>query len=145
MIQHIDHVNIVVSDLIKAKELFSLLGFTESDASQLSGDWISSITGLANVNASYVRMEIEGSATCLELIQYASPPPGAVHPAIGVANEIGIRHLAFKVKDIENIVHKLAQNNIQLLGPVQTYPNTGKKLVYFYGPDGILLELAEYP
>jgi catechol 2,3-dioxygenase-like lactoylglutathione lyase family enzyme len=145
MIQCIDHVNIVVSDLTKARDLFSLLGFTESDASQLSGDWISSITGLANVSAHYVRMEIEGTATRLELIEYESPLPGPAHQAIGFANEIGIRHLAFKVKDIEHIVEKLTQNDIQLLGAVQTYPNTGKKLVYFYGPDGILLELAEYP
>jgi hypothetical protein len=82
MIQCIDHVNIVVSDLTKTRDLFSLLGFTESDASQLSGDWISSITGLANVSAHYVRMEIEGTATRLELIEYESPLPGPAHLVI---------------------------------------------------------------
>jgi catechol 2,3-dioxygenase-like lactoylglutathione lyase family enzyme len=144
MIQCIDHVNIVVSNLTEAKAIFALLGFKECDASRLSGEWISSITGLPHVEARYVALEIEGSSTRLELIEYESPVSGTVHKAIGVANEVGIRHLAFRVEDIHGTVKHLLDHGIQLLGPVQTYPKTGKKLVYFLGPDGILLELAQY-
>jgi hypothetical protein len=39
----------------------------------------------------------------------------------------------------------LKGEGIDFWGEVQTYPETGKKLVYFNGPDGIILELAEYP
>ena len=145
MIQCIDHVNIVVSNLTQAKAIFALLGFTECDASRLSGEWISSITGLPNVKARYIALEIEGSPTRLELIEYESPVSGTAHKAIGIANEVGIRHLAFRVGYIKAMVKKLLDHGIKLLGPVQTYPKTGKKLVYFLGPDGILLELAQYP
>jgi hypothetical protein len=34
---------------------------------------------------------------------------------------------------------------VAFLSPVLTWAKTGKRLVYLYGPDGILLELAEYP
>ena len=145
MIESIDHINIVVSDLKKAVAFFSILGFTECGASQLSGEWISSATGLPDVSAHYVRMEIKGETTRLELIQYDAPASAPVHAAVNVANEIGIRHIAFRVENIEEIVEKLLTHDIQLFGSIQTFPDTGKKLVYFIGPDGILLELAEYP
>ena len=33
----------------------------------------------------------------------------------------------------------------EIVGNICEYPKTGKKLVYFYGPGGVLLELAQYP
>ena len=47
--------------------------------------------------------------------------------------------------DIEAEVLRLQAHGVQFISPVQTWAKTGKKLVYFYGPDGILLELARYP
>lgn len=43
------------------------------------------------------------------------------------------------------MVAALKAEGIDFWSPVQTYPETGKKLIYFYGPDDIILELAEYP
>jgi catechol 2,3-dioxygenase-like lactoylglutathione lyase family enzyme len=34
---------------------------------------------------------------------------------------------------------------IEFRSDIQTWEQSGKKIVYFYGPDGILLEFAEYP
>jgi glyoxylase I family protein len=56
-----------------------------------------------------------------------------------------LRHLAFAVTDIDATVARLAEHGVTFLSPVQTWQHTGKRLVYCYGPDGILLELAEYP
>ncbi|MFQ5688543.1 MAG: VOC family protein, partial [Candidatus Scalindua sp.] len=41
MLNKINHINIVVSDLDKAKSFFVQLGFTVGDESELSGEWIS--------------------------------------------------------------------------------------------------------
>ena len=38
----------------------------------------------------------------------------------------------------------MKSRGIEMLSEIQTYPVTGKKLVYFLGPDNILLELTEY-
>ncbi|MEJ2642213.1 MAG: VOC family protein [Desulfosarcinaceae bacterium] len=139
-----DHVNIVVSDLERASNFFSRLGFKVEHRGELEGEWISAIVNLKGVRASYVQLSLKGSKVKLELIQYHRPKsPDRV--GTNQPNEIGIRHIAFAVDDIEAVVATLKREGTHFWGDVQTYPETGKKLVYFYGPDGIILELAEYP
>lgn len=144
MIQGLDHINIVVSNLEEARTFFLNFGFIEQDAAELAGDWISAIVGLAEVRARYVALHLPGSTTNLEIIEYLSPASGR-DPATGRANQIGFRHLAFAVDNIEVEVARLQRAGISFLSEVQTFARTGKKLVYLYGPDAILLELAEYP
>jgi len=143
MLKKIDHVNVVVSDLDKAREFFTQLGFLVGDESELEGEWISEIVGLKDVKARYVTLTLPDSTAKLELIEYSSPPSDK-DPKIGMANQMGFRHIAFEVKDIETTVQNMKNNGIEFIGPIQTYPKTGKRLVYFRGPDGILLELAQY-
>ncbi len=140
----LDHINIVVSNLKKAKDFFIQFGFKEKDSSELSGDWISSIVGLENVKAYYVALSLPGSNINIELIEYIEPV-SECDSCISKANQIGFRHLAFAVDDIEAEVQKLKKIGIKFLSSVKTYEKSRKKLIYFYGPDGILLELAEYP
>lgn len=142
MIQRLDHINIVVGNLEEARQFFLHFGFVEQDAAELAGEWIS--VGLADVKARYVALHLPGSTTNLELIEYQSPPSGR-DPDTGQANRIGFRHLAFAVDDIDLEIARLKKRGITFLSEVKTFSKTGKKLVYFYGPDSILLELAEYP
>jgi catechol 2,3-dioxygenase-like lactoylglutathione lyase family enzyme len=144
MILRPDHINIVVSNLLEAEQFFLQLGFRKIDSAHLTGEWISSIVGLENVEADYVALEFPGSTTRLELIHY-SRPKSTADPGIGRANSIGFRHLAFTVDNIEEEVEKLKKSGIRFLSNVHVYEKSGKKLVYFHGPDNILLELAEYP
>jgi catechol 2,3-dioxygenase-like lactoylglutathione lyase family enzyme len=144
MITRIDHINIVVSNLEEAESFFRLLGFKEKDSSTLSGEWISTIVGLEDVRARYVALSLPDTDLNVELIAYASPPSGG-SLQIDTANRIGFRHLALAVKDIEAEVERLKVAGVVFKSPIQIFPRTGKKLVYFNGPDGILLELAEYP
>jgi len=143
MIERLDHINIVVSNLEEARDFFFLFGFRECSFSELSGEWISSIVGLEDVRARYVALALPGSNTNIELIEYTSPK--SEHGSqLSKANQIGFRHLAFAVDDIEAEVRRLTEAGIAFMSPVRTYEKSGKKLVYFHGPDGILLELAEY-
>lgn len=143
MIKQLDHVNLVVTDLDKAQEFFSLLGFVPKASGELSGDWIAKIVALRDVKAKYVALCLPGCSVNVELIQYYSPA-GDIDPNISQANQIGLRHLAFEVTDIEQVVDKLRANGVEFLSEVQVYPATGKSLVYFYGPDGVLFEFAQY-
>ena len=144
MLEKIDHINIVVSDLENARNFFITLGFAETHSAELSGDWISSIVGLKEVRARYIALSFPGSETSIELIKYFSPA-SPLEDGLAQANRPGYRHLAFAVKGIETIVKDLRGKGVSFLGDIQTFPATGKKLVYFRGPEGILLELAEYP
>ncbi len=144
MIQQIDHINIVVSDLDGATRFFLDLGFEKMTASRLSGRQMTTVTGLADIEAEYVALSLPGADTHLELIQYFSPP-GGKDPELSKANRLGFRHLAFSVDDIETVVQMLKAKGVEFVSDIQTWKKTGKKLVYFYGPDDILLELAQYP
>ncbi|HHE74700.1 MAG TPA: VOC family protein [Desulfobacteraceae bacterium] len=144
MIKRLDHLNIVVSDLKAAQSFFELFGFTEVDASELSGEWISTVVGLEGVVARYVRLALPNTNIKVELIAY-DHPSSIKSEDLSKANGIGIRHLAFEVEDIEAEMARLRGHGVQFLSDVFIYEKIGKKLVYFLGPDGILLELAEYP
>ncbi len=138
-----DHVNIVVSNLEETKSFFIQLGFEVGDESELSGEWISSIVGLPDVKARYVTLVLPDTETNLELIEYFSPQ-SEKDPGMEKANQIGFRHIAFEVENIENEVCRLKDKGIKFLSEIQTYPKTGKRLVYLWGPDRILLELSQY-
>lgn len=143
MLKKINHVNAVVSNLDEAKSFFIQLGFTIGDESELSGEWISSIVALPNVRARYVTLKLPFTDTNLELIEYINPPSER-EPDLGKANQIGFRHIAFEVENIDKVVQDMKDKGIKFISPIHTYPSTGKRLVYFWGPDGILLELAQY-
>lgn len=143
MLKRVDHVNVVVNDLCAAVSFFKLLGFKEGDSSKLEGEWISKIVGLENVSADYVSLGIEGAETTVELIKYYSPQIDNQQNQ-NSANLQGIRHIAFAVDDIESVMERLSNNNVDFFSEIIKYPKTGKKLVYFYGPEGIILELAQY-
>lgn len=144
MIKNIDHINIVVSDLHNAKEFFLGIGFEETISSHLSGEELSVVTGLPDIEAEFVGLKLPGSHTNIELIQYFSPIGGR-DPELSRANQIGFRHIAFEVDDIEAEVERLKANGVRFQSNIQVWGKTGKKLVYCYGPEGIILELAQYP
>ncbi|MCC6933196.1 MAG: hypothetical protein IT292_08080 [Deltaproteobacteria bacterium] len=77
------------------------------------------------------------------MIEYFSPK-SQTSKRIGVANEMGFRHVAFAICDIEAVVEKLKIAGVQFVSDIQSFPKNGKRLVYLYGPDNILMELAQY-
>ena len=144
MFSSLDHISIVVSSLAETRDFFIDCGFSLEDEADLEGDWISAIVGLENVHARYAKLSLASGSTKVELIQYFTPPSGR-DSDMAKSNQLGYRHIALEVNDIDAVVEKLKSRGIEMLSDAQTYEATGKKLVYFYGPDKILLELAEYP
>jgi len=143
MISRIDHLNIVVRDLEQAISFFSLLGFNTGISSQLDPEFLQRLTGVRCAGGRFTALHHPQSNVSLELLQFhTSEEPDA---GIGIANHIGLRHLAFAVTDIEAEVERLRRHGVDFIGDVQVWQKTGKKLIYFHGPEGILLELAQYP
>ena len=142
MLKRIHHVNICVSDLDEARSFFcNLLGFEQMDEARLEGEWIDRVVGLKGVDATYVQLGLPHSEAMLELIQYRAPEGGG-DAKIAEANRLGLRHLAFEVSDIEGICEKLKNAGVRFFSDIQNYGH--KKLCYFYGPDDVILELAEF-
>jgi catechol 2,3-dioxygenase-like lactoylglutathione lyase family enzyme len=139
----IDHINIVVQDLEEAKIFFLELDFTITHTGILTGKWIDTLTQMKNVKAEYASLQLSKTETKLELLKFYLPR-GIHDSKKNILNQIGLRHIAFEVEDIEKVVAKLKTKGVHFLSEIQEYKQTNKKLCYFEGPEGIILELAEY-
>lgn len=144
MIKQIDHLAIVVTDLERSRKFFEILGFEETIQSTLDAAFLESVTGIKGAAGSFVGLKHQSSQLVIELLAFSNPKPLS-DPDCGDPNRIGFRHLAFSVKDIEHTVSRLKKIGVEFLSPIRTWEKTGKRLVYFHGPDGILMELAQYP
>lgn len=54
----------------------------------------------------------------------------------------GLRHLAFRVVDLDEIVHKLSSKGVAI-EPVRIDENTGSRFTFFADPDGLPIEMYE--
>ncbi len=151
MLESIDHVNIVVDDLESMKAFYrDALGMAVTKEVTISGPWVEEVVVLNDVLADVVYLELP-SGPRLELIKYHSPP--AARPGgLEVSNTPGLRHLAFRIDDIDEACARLEQAGVQFTSGIHLVPDSQvtyaggirKRLVYFRDPEGNLLELCEY-
>ena len=147
----IDHVNLVVTDLERMTAFYrDVLGLSVTKRVTISGDWVSATVGLSDVHADVVYLEFSAGPR-IELIRYNRPAIDRPRD-VDKPNAPGIRHLAFKIDDIEAVIARLRNAGVKTFSDVQTVPDTQvtyaggirKRLVYFQDPEGNLLELCEY-
>jgi catechol 2,3-dioxygenase-like lactoylglutathione lyase family enzyme len=142
LFKKIDHIGLVVSDLEATKDFFLALGFTIVNRQLLEGEWLDKVVNLTDAKAEYIALTIPDTQTNLELLKFYTPE-GNRDSQISMSNQIGFRHIALEVKDIEGVVVSLKKKGITFFSDIQMF-NNQKKLCYFLGPEGIILELAEY-
>ena len=59
-----------------------------------------------------------------------------------MANELGIRNVAFEVADLDAAVDAVAADGYDLVGAIGEYENVWK-MAYVRGPEGIIVSLAQ--
>ncbi|GHO79615.1 glyoxalase [Ktedonobacter sp. SOSP1-85] len=142
MLKKIDHIGIVVADLASARDFFLALGFTAVRGGPLQGEWIDDVLQLSGVKAEYVALSLPETQTNIELLTFYAPE-GSRESSPNKSNLMGIRHIALEVNNIESTIAALKKKGITFFSDIKIY-NGGKKLCYFWGIEGIILELAEY-
>ena len=119
------HIAIISSDYAKAKEFYiDKLGFT------LEKEFYRPASN------DYLRMLRLGD-TVIELFVRPDAPARVNNP-----EALGLRHLAFRVEDIEPVVAWLNGMGIET-EPVREDPYNGGRFTFFKDPDGLPLELHE--
>ncbi len=73
----------------------------------------------------------------IELFSFPNPPKRVNSP-----EACGLRHLAFKVQDIEQAVTELEQKGV-ISEPIRIDELTGKRYTFFRDPDDLPLEFYE--
>lgn len=83
------------------------------------------------------KLDLKIGESEIELFSFPNSPKRPSYP-----EACGLRHLCFKVEDIEAAVKALNEKNIQT-EPIRIDEYTNKKYVFFSDPDGLPLELYE--
>lgn len=122
----IDHIAIISSDYQKAKDFYvDKLGFkVKREVERKDRDDF--IITLEAPNGILIELFIE-----------KDPPRRVTRPEAA-----GLRHLAFRVQDIEESVEKLNKKGIET-EEIRIDPQNGKRMTFFMDPDGLPLELHE--
>ena len=122
----IDHIAIISSDYQKAKDFYvDKLGFKiKREVERKDRDDF--IITLEAPNGILIELFIE-----------KNPPRRVTRPEAA-----GLRHLAFRVQDIEESIEKLNKKGIET-EEIRIDPQNGKRMTFFMDPDGLPLELHE--
>ena len=122
----IDHIAIISSDYQKAKDFYvDKLGFkVKREVERKDRDDF--IITLEAPNGILIELFIE-----------KNPPRRVTRPEAA-----GLRHLAFRVQDIEKSVEKLNKKGIET-EEIRIDLQNGKRMTFFMDPDGLPLELHE--
>ena len=119
------HIAVISSDWEKAREFYiEKLGFT------LEKEFF------RPAQNDYLRMLRQGD-TVIELFVRPDAPQRVNNP-----EALGLRHLAFRVEDIEPAVAWLNGMGIET-EPIREDPYNGGRFTFFKDPDGLPLELHE--
>jgi catechol 2,3-dioxygenase-like lactoylglutathione lyase family enzyme len=136
-----DHVGITVADLDAATAFFVGLGLEVDGRTFVEGEFIDTVCGIPDSRTEIVMLRPPGGGTAVELSSFVRPDHEPGSPT-AMANELGLRSVAFEVDDLQSTVDRLAPDGYGLVGGVGEYENTWR-MAYVRGPDGIIVALAE--
>lgn len=140
-IRRMDHVGIVVDDLVAATAFFVELGLEPQGEGLVEGGWVDRVVGLGGIRAEIAMLETPDGHSRLELVKFHAPPSRG-SDQYAPANTLGIRHLTFAVDDLDAVLADLQAHGVELVGEVERYKDI-YRLCYIRGPEGIIIELAE--
>lgn len=125
MFKMIHHVAIIASNYEQSKHFYvDLLGFEV-------------IRENYRKERDSYKLDLKIGESEIELFSFPNSPKRPSYP-----EACGLRHLCFKVEDIELAVKELNKKGIQT-EPIRIDEYTNKKYVFFSDPDGLPLELYE--
>lgn len=141
-VQRFDHVGITVTDLDTATAFFVRLGLeVEGPRMFVEGEFLDTVIGIAGSRTEIVMLRPPDGSTLLELSSFVRPDHEPGSPA-AMANELGLRNVAFEVDDVQAAVDQLAADGYGLVGGIGQYENVWR-MAYVRGPEGIIVSLAE--
>lgn len=128
MLDNIHHIAIICSDYESAMNFYVKgLGFT-----------VLSDILRPEKNDRLIMLSLgEGTDTQIELFIKPCAPARPSYPEAR-----GLRHLAFRVKDVEELVSDLAEKGIAA-EEIRRDSFTGEKMTFIHDPDGLPIELHE--
>ena len=125
MIRYVDHVAITVKDLAQSIEFYTeKLGFSVLRKSESPSQ----------------KMVFVGNGLCeLELFEIKNGVAKDAPPLKG--DEVGIKHIAFHVDDIEGVVEEMKKKGVTFTTEIRR--SGSRANIFFKDPNGTLLQLLQ--
>jgi catechol 2,3-dioxygenase-like lactoylglutathione lyase family enzyme len=140
-VRRFDHVGITVADLDLVTAFFVGLGLQVEGRMFVEGEFLDTVIGMADSRTEIVMLRPPDGGTCLELSSFVRPTHQPGSPT-AMANELGLRNVAFEVDDLQSVVDQLAADGYGLVGGIGQYEHVWR-MAYVRGPEGIIVSLAE--
>jgi len=140
-IRQFDHVGITVEDLDTVTDFFVGLGFEMEGRTFLEGEFLDTVIGIPDSRTELVMLRPPGGGTGLELARFIRPTREPGSPD-AMANELGLRSVAFEVDDLQAMLDRLAADSYSLVGGVGYYEDMWS-MASVRGPEGIIVSLAQ--
>lgn len=140
-VQRFDHVGITVADLDSVTAFFVGLGLEVDGRTFVEGEFIDVVTGIPDSRTEIVMLRTPEGGTALELSSFVRPDHEPGSPT-AMANELGLRSVAFEVDDLQAVLDELRADGYGLVGGVGEYEDVWR-MAYVRGPEGIIVALAQ--
>jgi len=140
-IRRFDHVGITVADLDTVTAFFVGLGFEVEGTTFVEGEFLDTVCGIPDSRTEIVMLRPPDNGTRLELSRFMRPNHEPGSPG-AMANELGLRNVAFEVDNLQAVVDRLAADGYGLVGGIGQYEHSWR-MAYVRGPEGIIVSLAE--
>jgi catechol 2,3-dioxygenase-like lactoylglutathione lyase family enzyme len=140
-IRRFDHVGITVADLDAATQFFVALGLEIEGRTFVEGEFIDTVIGIPGSRTEIVMLRPPDKGTGVELSSFVRPScvPGS---RAAMANEVGLRSVAFEVHDLDAAVDQATSAGYGLVGGIGEYEGSWR-MAYVRGPEGIIVALAQ--
>jgi catechol 2,3-dioxygenase-like lactoylglutathione lyase family enzyme len=124
-IRRFDHVGITVADLDTVTAFFVGLGLeVEGTRMFVQGEFLDTVIGIPDSRTEIVMLRPPDGSTRLELSSFVRPDHEPGSPA-AMANELGLRNVAFEVEDLQAAVDGLAADGYGLVGGIVSTSTSG--------------------
>jgi catechol 2,3-dioxygenase-like lactoylglutathione lyase family enzyme len=140
-IRQFDHVGITVADLDRVTAFFVGLGCEVEGRTFVEGEFVDTVIGIPNSRAEIVMLRPPDGGTGLELSSFIRPDHEPGSPD-AMANQLGLRNVAFEVDDLQAAVDGLAADGYGPIGGIGQYENIWR-MAHVRGPEGIVVALAQ--
>lgn len=140
-IRRFDHIGITVEDLETATGFFVALGLEIEGRTFVEGEFLDTVSGIPDSRTEIVMLKPPDGGPGLELATFIRPGHKPGSPT-AMANELGLRSVAFEVNDLRAVLERLEPDGYGLVGGVGEYEHAWL-MAYVRGPEGIIVALAE--
>ena len=143
MINGAHHVALATADMDRLLHFYcELLGLPLlSDGRMEPGDSpeFETVVGLKGTRVRVAQLGVGNLR--IEVFEYQEPEPGALD--LPRACDVGLRHIAFDVTDVDGEYERLKASGVTFLSAPQSIGNHGLRSVYLRDPDGNIVEFQE--